>query len=340
MNILGRFRAIKAKEKFSVGLDIGSRHIKMVKLQFSGADAKLCAFDMADSSLDPAEALKKMKQLHELESVNISFCGSATVIRYVNFPRMNTQELKQALRFEAQKHIPFSLQEVSLDAAILKDNLADNKMLVLLAAVKKEFMQQRLKPLEAAGLKVGLIDLDSLALMNAFNFNYPKVDLPDGHKAFGLLNIGSSLSSINIIDDEIPRFSRDIHIGGGNFTKKLMDIFGVDFESAQKLMRNPDAEKQGKIKASAESVLTNLAAEIRTSFDYYESQNTSSVTKIFLSGGSSRLDGLKDILANSLGIAVDYWDPFKKISLADKVDAQKLNLVSSQLNVAAGLALR
>ena len=103
---------------------------------------------------------------------------------------------------------------------------------------------------------------------------------------------------------------------------------------------NPDPARADKVKASVESVLTNLAAEIRTSFDYYESQNSSSVAKIFLSGGGSKISGLPESLSICLGIPVEPWEAFKQIKVSDKIDPQKLNNFSGQFNVAVGLALR
>jgi len=352
MNIFSKIRFPKAKEKFSIGLDIGTQSIKCVKLKINEA-IELVNFDLEEGQLDPTDVLKKIKHACDADLVNISFCGSSTVIRYVNFPRMNKTELKQALKFEAQKHIPFSLNEVNLDAEILKNDLPENKMLVLIAAIKKELIQQRLKILENAGLKPNILDIDSIALINAFNFNYPKIDVPE-NKSICLLNIGASISNVSILDNRIPRLSRDIHSAGADFTRKLMDIFELDFKAAEELKikpegsglatdsqsHNPDPERANKVKAGVESVLTNLAAEIRTSFDYYESQNSSSVVKIFLSGGGSRISGLTESLALSLGIPVEPWDAFKQIKISDTIDTQKLNNFSGQFNVAVGLALR
>lgn len=338
MNIFSKLKLPKAKDKFSIGLDIGTQSIKCVKLKV-GNVIELDSFDLEEGQLDPTEVLKKIKHALGLDLVNISFCGPSTVIRYVNFLRMNKGELRQALKFEAQKHIPFSLNEVNLDAEILKNDLPENKMLVLIAAIKKELLQQRFRSLENASLRPNIIDIDSLALVNSFNFNYPKVDVLD-NKPICLLNIGASVSNVNILDNAIPRLSRDIHFGGVDFTKKLMDIFGLDFKAAEELKVNPAEDKVNKVKAAFESLLTNLAAEIRTSFDYYESQNTSSVIKIFLSGGGSKIGGLTEMLSVCLGIPVEYWDAFKQVKVSDTVDMQKLNNFYGQFNVAVGLALR
>lgn len=332
----------KQKERFSLGLDIGTYAIKMVKLRFAQGAIELCGFSIEPNQLDLTEPLKKVKQSQRQEAANIAACGPATVIRYIIFPKMNALELRQALKFEAQKHIPFSIDEINLDGCILKEDLPENKMLVLIAAVKKEFITQRLKIMEEAGLKANIVDIDSLALINAFNFNYPQDTQGDNlkHKAAALLNIGSSVTNLNILENGVPRLSRDIHVAGNNFTQKIMDIFSIDFKSAEDLKLSPDGERSKKVIAALEALFSDLAGSIRTSFDYYESQGASSVTRIFLSGGGSKLIGLKDILANLLGIEVEYWDPLKQVSLTADIDAQRIKELSGQLAVAVGLALR
>lgn len=331
---------IVVKERFSVGLDIGTHTVKAVKLRLFKDTTELVAFESEIAQLDLTPVLKRLKQSFVTpEVVNISVSGSSTVIRYVEFPRMTSEELKQALKFEAQKHIPFSINEVNLDGYILKDDLPDNKMLVLVAAVKKEFVAHRIKAVEEAGLKADIVDLDSIALINAFNFNFAS-DESLKNKAVALLNIGNSMANLDILENGLPRLSRDIHIAGSNITNKLKDIFSIDFGSAENLKLNPDKERANKVAAGVESVLTNLAAEIRTSFDYYESQSASSVAKIFLSGGTSRSPAPKDLLTNFLGIEVECWNPLKAINLSEKLDPQKVKSSSSQLAVAIGLALR
>ncbi|MCK9432763.1 MAG: pilus assembly protein PilM, partial [Candidatus Omnitrophica bacterium] len=155
-----------------------------------------------------------------------------------------------------------------------------------------------------------------------------------------LLNVGSSITSVNILDNRLVRLSRDIHFGGVNFTRKIMDLFEMDFKSAEASKINPPSDKAARIRASMEGLLTSLASEIRTSFDYYESQNTVSVSRIFLSGGAGRMAGLRETLSASLGLPVETWDPFRKIIIPDTVDKKKLEGLSGHFNVAVGLALR
>ena len=330
----------RQKEKIIVGLDIGTHAIKAVKLKvLKDGAVECCGFGLEPVGLDLEPALKKISQQLGCANVNISLSGPSVVVRYVNFPRMQQDELRQALKFEAQKHIPFSVNEVSLDAHILKDDLPDNKMLVLVAAAKKELIDQRLKLIRSAGLNAGLIDIDSLAMANAFNFNYPGTENAE-HNAAALLNIGAQETNLDILDKMVLRLSRDIRIAGNDFTRKIMEIFNLDFRAAEELKLKPDPEKAEKMTLATESVASSLAAEVRGSFDYYESLSAASVKKIFLCGGSSFLPGIREMLANVLDIPVEHWDPFAKLPVSADMDAAKLKSLSAQMAVAAGLALR
>jgi len=336
-----RFKIKLPKECFSFGLDIGSSMVKLVKLKLSGDKAELCNFAVEhyedEAGLEPA--VKKVVQSQDIRKVNISVSGPATIIRYVDFPKMKQDEFRQSLKFEAQKHIPFALNEVSLDGTVLKEDLPDNKMFALLAAVKKDFLEKRIKLCEDAGLKVNIIDIDSIALINAFNFNYSdQADLKG--KTVALLNIGAATTNLNILEDGLPRLSRDMHIAGNSITQKIAEVLSLDLKTAEILKNNPDKERAEKMAVATESVLSNLAREIRVSFDFYESQSASSVIKIFLSGAGALAMGLKDTMKNLLGIEVDYWDPLRQISISSHLDAQNLKVLANQLAVAVGLALR
>jgi type IV pilus assembly protein PilM len=327
-----------SKEKFSLGLDIGTSEIKLIKLKLDKDARELCGFAIEPFQDSPLAALKKIAEAETVKKVNISVSGPSAIVRYINLPRMTTEELRQSLKFEVEKHIPFPASEVNTDASILKSDLPDNKMLVLIAAVKKEFLNQRIKLIEEAGFKVNAVDIDSLAIINAFNFSYPQGG--DTPKAVGLLNIGASYSNLNILEGIIPRLSRDIHIAGNNFTQKISDFMNLDNNAAEALKINPDREHADKLSASINTPLSQLAGEIRTSFDYYESQSASSVVKIFLSGGAGFFPGLKDSLANMLGIEVEHWDPLKRLNLSGSIDAEGIKAASLKLAVAAGLSLR
>jgi type IV pilus assembly protein PilM len=338
-DLLLKFKNKFLKERTSVGLDIGTSAIKIVKLRFLNDGIQLYSFHLEPIQGALNELLKTIARDQGLNKVNISVSGPATIIRYVDFPKMKEEELRKALKYEAQKYIPFSSSEVNLDGYILKQDLADNKMLVLLAAAKKDFINQHLQLIQDSGIRVNMVGIDSLALVNAFNFNYSE----EGNlknKTIALLNIGASTSNLNILENGIPRLTRDIQIAGNNFSQKIAENLGIDLKSAEQLKLKADDARLNEVLAALEQALSNLANEVRTSFDYYESQNASSVAKIFLSGGGSLVPGIKEKLANLLGIELEYWEPLKAISISDSVDFKKIKALSGQFAVAVGLALR
>ena len=222
MKFLSQLRVGLPKEKIILGLDMGTSAIKFAKLRFTKEGVELCGFGLEPLQADSEPVLKKIMQEQNIKKANISVSGPSVIIRYVPFPKMSGGELKQALKFEAQKHIPFAVSEVNLDASILKSDLPDNKMLVMLAAVKKDFLSQRLKLMEGGGCSVANVDIDAIALINSFSFNYSQDDRLKS-KSIALLNIGASFSNLSILEDGLPRLSRDIQIAGNNFTQKLAD---------------------------------------------------------------------------------------------------------------------
>ena len=329
----------KKKEKTPVGLNLGVSSLKMARLKVLQDHVELSSYLIEQNQIDVEELLRKIAHSNEVSTVNISVSGQQAIIRYIDFPRMSQFELKQALKFEAQKYMPFPVAEVCLDACILREDLPDNKMRVLLAAVKKEFLSQKLKVLSDAGLDVNIVDIDSLALINAFNYNYSGEESLK-NKAIALLNIGSATSNLNILENYLPSLSRDISVGGNNLTQRIADVFNLDFKGAEELKISADKERAEKVLVAIEPVLTKLAKEVRTSFDYFESRSVTSVERIFLSGGASQYQGLRDSLSAAMGIVVENWDPLRKITLGAGLDPQKVKAVSGQLAVAIGLALR
>jgi type IV pilus assembly protein PilM len=339
MPIALKFKDVFSKEKYSLGLDCGTSTTKFIKLKFLKDNIQVCGFGSAPTQLDLEPVIKKLIASQEINRVNIAVSAPAAIIRYVNFPRMDREELRQALKFEAQKHIPFQISEVTIDGFILKSDLPDNKMLVLMSAVKKDFLSQRLKLMDASGLRTNIVDIDSLAVMNAFTHNYGQEELVK-NKAVALLNIGAGFSNLSILEAGIPRLTRDIQIAGNGLTQKIADAFAVDFKTAEGIKIAPDTERMEKITAAGEFVISNLAREIRVSFDYYESQSAASVAKIYLSGAGSLFVGLREALAGLLGIEVEPWNPLQKIQIASTLDAEKVRASAISLAAAAGLALR
>ena len=205
------------KEKVSIGLDIGNRHLNMVKI--ANKSEGLVLLDFASVGLSPSQGKEeKLRQLEKIGQekgivdipVNIGVSGESVIVRYINLPKMNKEELAQALKYEAQQYIPFKIEEVIFDYHILGPSTTDeNRMKVLLVAAKKEMIMEFIELMQQVGLKPNLIDANAFSLINCFQMNGPEVKEDD---VFALLNLGFDLVNIDILQGETPFFTRDISL--------------------------------------------------------------------------------------------------------------------------------
>ena len=328
-----------SKTESSVGLDIGSFYIKAAEINGGTGGLKLANFAAGEiQSKQVAGAIRMVLEKAEItaKKVNISISGPSVIVRYIRLPKMRKDELRSAMQFEAEKHIPFDMKEVSLDCQILDRSEQSGKMNVLLVAAKKSLIEGIIQTVHEAGLEPDIIDVDAFALVNAFTENFPS---QDKDRVITLLNIGAEVSTINILKGGVPYFTRDVSIAGNDLTRTLIERFGIDFSSAEKLKCSP-GERFAEIFGVARPVLDNLIDEIRLSFDYYESQFEEGVDKIYLSGGCSRLKDLDKFLSEALGLKIKFWDPTSCFNISPDIDHNKLSNAINQMAVAVGLALR
>lgn len=310
MNLLSRIKipSFGQRQFSSIGLDIGVSFIKMLELEKKGSERTLkrfAAFELTPGgSLGEAIENFSRSQGFTGRQVNISLSGQSLVMRYISWPKMTLNELKSGMQFEAKGHIPFPLDEMVMDCAIVKEDMENNKMLVALAAVKKIAVQERLDMLQKAGLTSKIIDIDCFSLANAFIHTSYARDAAATPQAIALLNIGAHCTNMVIIQEGILRFSRDISFGGSQAT------------------------------------LSSLCSEVTSSIDYYENQNGRPIEKIYLSGGAAGSTDISGFLNHQLGIAIADLDVFSGINFGEGVDKEGFKKQENSFVVALGLALR
>ena len=314
------------KEKVSVGLDVGNRHINMAKLTKDPEGLKL--LDFASVSLNPREGREgKLTQLAKLVQekrivnfpVNIGVSGESVIVRYIGLPKMNKEEVTQALRYEAQQYIPFKMEEVIFDYHILEPLASrSNRTKVLLVAAKKRAIMEFVELIQQTGLKPKLIDVNSFSLINCFQMNGPEIKEED---VFALVNLEFDLVNIDILQGSLPYFSRDISL--------LEDALSLQ-------------QEEGRGREPFETMrpfLANLIREIRLSIDYYESEFEKQVHIIYLSGEGAGIPELISFFSSQLGREVNLWNPVQNLITA-QIDTEQLKETSCRLALACGLALR
>jgi type IV pilus assembly protein PilM len=270
--------------------------------------------DRAKTNLsDSIKALFEESKI-PLGDVIISVSGPNVLVRFITMPKMRDEDLKNAIRFEAEKFIPFNIKDCILDSQVLSKSDRENKVNIMLAAAKKDYVLARIKAVEEAGLSVTMVDVDAFALANSFLKNFPALDAT---KSFALLNVGASATNLSILRGPSIYFARDVAIGANDFLNK------------------PDAMNYAK------QVLSNFMDEVRLSFSYYENQGGMGIDEIYISGGANDLAGLAEAFVENFASKPIAWNPLQYLDAASSgVDVKFMENSKSSFAVASGLVLR
>jgi len=294
-----------------VGLDIGSYSIKIIEISLRKKTPELinCDIKPISNNVTLEEKINFIKNFYkELgitnNQVNISICGKNVIVRYATFSYMSKNMLINSLKFEYGKYIPFSLEESIVDVDIL-EKTPDNKMNVLIVAAKKNYIEEKVNFLKQIGVIPKTITVNTIALYKAFL----KSEYFSKNSSFIIINIGATITNLLIINKNIPIFSRDINIGGENFTRFISEKMNLSFKEAE------DFKINLKDRTSLENVLLPqlklLTNEINLFIEYVKKNyNLKNIECVYLSGGSSKLNGLIEFLENNLNLKVNLWNPF------------------------------
>jgi type IV pilus assembly protein PilM len=343
------------KKNNLVGLDIGSSSVKAVELQ--GKPGSLVLLSLAHESLQPDSVVDG--QIMELNSVSQTIAsifqsnqiktervaagvsGSSVIVKNIIVPPMSEAELEESIDWHAEEHIPFDIADVSLDYQIV-GSTADS-LSVLMAACKRDFVANIKQAIQLAGKQPVIIDVDAFALQNCYEVNYD----PQPNQAVALLNIGASTMNINIVQGTRSVFTRDVSVGGNQYTSLLQKELGLTFDEAEHVKRSgtlPAGSESRDLGEVFETISDILALEIQKTFDFYRATSDDgegAVQKILFSGGGSKLPGLADFLTARFEIPVEHFDPFRNIKIdARRFDPEYLKEVVPEMAVAVGLALR
>lgn len=348
----------KIKGKSLVGLDIGSKCIKAVELAQSDNGFAIVGYAYRD--LAAGEDLKEViKELFHSTGFNTkkvvtSISGRSVIVRYISMPEMSDVELRNAIKYEASKYIPFETDEVVLDCQKMDYDMktgsgetaapaVSKEMRVILVAAKRNLIDDYLSMIESIGLWPYVIDLDSFALGNAFELqelfaeNKNKGEIG---KSVALIDIGSSKTLLNIMFNVNSYFTREITIAGNDFTEAISKKMGLDLAQAE-IRKCEPGDKLEEVKEAASGLLDDLLHEIRLSFDYFEHQFEKQIDLVYISGGSSHLVGLEEAFEKDFQKKPVIWNPLEHFEIAsDKINQTELNQHATQLAIAIGLASR
>ncbi len=332
-----------------VGLEAGGGVCKAIEIQHRTDGFEVLRWHA--QSVDPSDekpVIEKLVSSWDLSSgkrpVIASVCGKGTLIRYIDMPRMPMADLKRAFALEADKYFPFPKETVYTDCCILDPRGGDKRMSVLIAAVKKDLIDARLKLFKDCGVEVLTATMNSVAVSNAFMTFLPDGG-PDkssgageqGH-ASAIVDIGETATNLMIMTSKAPRFNRDIFTGTQEAYKRLGNILGVSPQEARVFILSA-SDKKDAVSQGVSAFVDSLVSEIRLSFDYFITEKNFQIGRIFVIGEGAALPGVEKILQEHFDIPVVKWNPFEQVALAEDIVKADFLSQGPRLITAFGLAL-
>lgn len=346
-NYLSLFKKMVPRKvtKPSVGLDVGVSSCRMVEV-FNRPEGCVL-LNWAIEPIVNGDVVKSIKSvMGQVSQPNLSpttaLTGKGTLIRFVDMPKMSLEDLKRSFSFEVDKYFPFPKDQIFTDCHILDAETKDNKFPVLVAAAKKDLVNERIKLLNAAGLQGDFITLNSVAIANVLDvLGLSAIGVEQAQKdeqVIAILDVGEVVSNLTIFVNGRPKFNRDIFIGGRDYSKAVSSSLKVSIDEAEKIKQNPEARAE-EVSAIIESVSTDFVSELRLSFDYFVTETNLSITRILLTGGSAGMNNFAASLAKQLELKVELWNPFSAVKIGEGVLMEQLNPKVGVLGTALGLAL-
>jgi type IV pilus assembly protein PilM len=340
--------------KTIVGLDIGSSSIKLVELKKGRGGITVTTMGMEPLASDivvdsmivdsgsVASAITKLFTEHNIKAkaVATSVSGHSVIVKpNVKMPAMSDGELSDVIQQEAAQYIPFDIADVNIDFQILNDESLGPQMDVLLVAVKKDKILNYTNVLSLAGKAPAVVDIDAFALQNCYEYNYE----PAPNSTVALLNLGASVMNINIVKGSTPLFTRDVSVGGHQYTDSLQKELDLSFDDAESLKLG---SKVGTVSEDAklpilQQVTEIIVLEIQKTFDFFRATAAGEhIERIYLAGGSSKVPGLIEALRQEFSLPVEVLNPFQKIEGPVGPGSELVEQNAAQMAVAVGLALR
>ncbi|UXY16106.1 pilus assembly protein PilM [Chitiniphilus purpureus] len=347
---------LKPKAPPLIGVDISSSAVKMVELGLVGRNYSLERYAIellpkdavTDGNVANADAVSEAlrrawRQLgSRVKNVAIALPAAAVITKKILAPGgLSERELETQVEAEANQYIPFSLDEVNLDFQVLGPSPAvPEESEVLIAAAKKEKVDERVAVVEAAGLKATVVDVELYATQAAFELMRPQLPGQGENQIVAVVDIGATAMHMNIFKDGQSIYSRDQAYAGNQLTQEIQRKFNMSFEEAE------HSKKSGGLPESYEPevlqpFIDTLALEISRSLQFfYTSSNYNSVDHILLAGGCSAIHGLDEAVASRTQVASAMRaNPFYGMAIG-KLRGRQIQLDAPSLLIACGLAMR
>lgn len=344
-----------SKKSDLVGIDISASAVKLLELSKSGDHYRVERYTVeplpqnavVENAIADVEqvgravdrALKRSGSKCKHAAVAVS--SSHVITKTITMPGgMKEQELESQIEMEADHYIPYPLEEVNLDFEVLGPSEANpNDDEVLIAACRKEIVDDYVAVIERPGLDATVVDVDAFAVEAAYAI---VADAIGGgmDKTVAVLDFGATTTHMNVMHNNRSVYTRDHAFGGKQLTEEIQRRYGLSYEEAglaKKVGGLPDNYQSDILQPFIEAMCQETTRALQF---FYSSSPFNSVDHVMLAGGCAQIAGVEETIANRVGVATAIANPFASMSLASRIKPKMLTGDAPSLMVACGLALR
>ena len=357
----GALRALenifKAKAPPLIGVDISTSAVKMVELSDSGnkmyrieryAIEPLPRDSVVEGNINNLDAVgEAVRRCHNrlgssIKNVAIALPNAAVITKKILVPAgLTEEEIEFQVETEANQYIPFSLDEVNLDFQVIGPAPGGSEDVeVLIAASRKEKVEDRVASVEVAGLKATVVDVDLLAAQAAYEMiesQFPDKGLDQN---IAIIDVGATFTTVNVLRNGQSIYLREQPFGGSQLTQEIQDKFGLAREEAEVAKRAgglPDNYETDVLNPFLETFGLEVARALQF---FFTSTQYNQVNHIVLSGGCAALPGIDAVVSQRTQVNTIVANPFANMALSSKVRPKNLQQDAPSLMVACGLAMR
>ncbi|NOQ63613.1 MAG: type IV pilus assembly protein PilM [Methyloprofundus sp.] len=339
-----------------VGIDISTAAIKLLELSKTGARYKVESYAVVplaqdaviDSNISDAAMIADAIKIALKQSgarprhACVAIAGSAVMTKMISMSAMLSEdEIEEQIMVEADQYIPYSLDEVRLDFEVQKISEDDAEMVdVLLAASRRENVDERVDVLEKAGLTASIVDVEAFAMENAFALLSDQLPNSNDEQTVAIADIGATMTTLNIMHQGRAIYTREQGFGGKQLTEEIQRRYGLSYEEAGLAKRHgglPDNYDSDVLAPFKRALVQQVARSLQF---FISSSANRSIDSIVLAGGCSSIAGIDKLVEQELAIPAFVANPFINMALSNKIKPQSLSNDASAMMIACGLALR
>ena len=350
-------RLFKTKAPALIGCDISSSSVKLVEIADAGKNVyrverysiePLPRDAVVDGNINNLEAVSDcLKRGWKRMGTNIkglamALPSAAVITKKIVVPAGQMEnELELQVETEANQYIPFALDEVNLDFQVIgpAPNSPDD-VEVLIAASRKEKIEDRVAAAESAGLKAMVVDIESFAIQTAFELI--ERALPDNGKDqnIAIVDVGTTMMNLNVLRNGQSIYMREQPFGGNTLTQEIQRAFGMSPEEAEAAKRTGGLPDTYDVEVLA-PFMDTLGLEVARALQFFfTSTQFNQVNHILLAGGCAAIPGIDEVVTRRTSVSSMVANPFANMALSSKIRPKNLATDAPSLMVACGLAMR